>query len=381
MTDEAAGRSRRLTVVQMLPALEGGGVERGTLEIGRALVQHGHRSLVISTGGRLVDQLTREGSEHLIWSIAKGSHLLALRYIPTLRRLLRQERVDILHVRSRHPAWVAWLAWRGMPPGERPRFVTTIHGLYSVNWYSAVMARGEWIIAISDTVRSYLLGHYARLVRPERVETIYRGVDESFLQPGFVPDPEWQARWAAEYPQLVGRPVVTLPGRLTRLKGHHDFLQIVERLRRDLPDVCGLIVGGVDPRRSGYARELAREVDRRGLSEAVFFTGHRQDIREVLAVSSVVFSLSTNPPEAFGRTVAEALSLGRPVVGYAHAGVGEILHALFPAGAVPPGDVAAAARVARDLLTGPPAAIRPNDLFTTRRMVDQTLALYHRITD
>ncbi len=380
MTEAAAPAGRRLTVLQMLPALESGGVERGTLDLARALVQRGHRSLVISTGGRLVEQLTREGSEHFTWSIAKGSHVLALRYIPTLRRLLRQERVEILHVRSRHPAWVAWLAWRGMPPGERPRFVTTIHGLYSVNWYSAVMARGEWVIAISDTVRSYLLGNYASLVRPEQVETIYRGVDESFLQPGFVPAPEWQARWAAEYPQLVGRPVVTLPGRLTRLKGHHDFLQIVERLRRDLPDLRGLIVGGADPRRGGYARELAREVDRRGLSEVVLFTGHRPDIREVLAVSNVVFSLSTNPPEAFGRTVAEALSLGRPVVGYDHAGVGEILQALFPAGAVPPGDIAAAADVARALLTGPPPAIRPNELFTTPRMVDQTLALYHRIT-
>lgn len=371
--------ARRLTVLQMLPALESGGVERGTLEIARALVERGHRSLVVSAGGRLVSQLQAESSEHLAWNVTKRSHLFALRYIPALRRLLRREGVDILHVRSRHPAWVAWSAWRGMPPHARPRFVTTVHGLYSVNFYSAVMARGEKVIAISRTVRDYLLNNYPRIVRPEQIEIIYRGVDGSFLQPGFRPDPAWTAEWQTQFPQLSGRPLVTIAGRLTRLKGHGDFLEIVDRLRRDVPDVCGLIVGEADPKRAAYAGELRREVDRRGLVDAVVFTGHRADVREIFALSRIVFSLSTNPPEAFGRTVAEALSLGTPVVGYNHAGVGEILAALFPAGGVPPGDIAAAATRARELLTGAPVNISPNSQFTTRRMVDQTLDLYRRL--
>ena len=143
---------QRLTVLQMLPALESGGVERGTLEVARALVQQGHRSLVISTGGRMVPQLEAEGSEHLEWAVSKRSWLLPLRHVWKLRDLLRRERVDILHVRSRHPAWLAWTAWRGMSADNRPRFLTTAHGLYSVNWYSSVMARGERVIAISRTV-------------------------------------------------------------------------------------------------------------------------------------------------------------------------------------------------------------------------------------
>jgi glycosyltransferase involved in cell wall biosynthesis len=363
----------------MLPALESGGVERGTLEVGRELVRQGHRSLVISTGGRLVSQLETEGSEHIHWSVSKRSYLLALRYVWRLRDLLRTERVDIVHVRSRHPAWVAWLAWRGMSPNERPRFVTTAHGLYSVNWYSAVMARGEQVIAISQTVRDYLLDNYSRVVSPERIEVIFRGVDPALYHPEFRPSAEWLDRWRTEFPQLEGRPLVTLPGRLTRLKGHGDFLEIIDRLRRDVPDVAGLIVGGADPRRRGYEFELRREVERRGLAEHVTFTGHRSDLREVLSISRAAMSLSANPPEAFGRTVVEALSLGTPVVGYDHAGAGEILHALFPAGAVPPGHIAAAAeRVAAWLRqTRPPIGI--NEVFTERRMIDQTLALYRRV--
>lgn len=370
---------RRLTVLQMLPALESGGVERGTLEIARALVRAGHRSLVISSGGRLVPQLTAEGSEHITWEITKRSHVLPLRYVHRLRELWRSEQVDIVHVRSRHPAWVAWLAWRGMPASSRPRFISTAHGLYSVNWYSAVMARGERVIAISQTVQDYLLQSYPRHVKPEAIEVIYRGVDPAAYHPGFEPSPYWTGQWQAAYPQLIGRPLVTLPGRLTRLKGHADFLTVMERVRREIPGAVGLIVGGADRRRGAYERELRRDVERRGLQDAVVFTGHRPDLREILAVSDVSLSLTADPPEAFGRTVVEALALGTPVVGYDHAGVGEILRELQPAGAVPPGDVAAVTSAVLRVLDGRAPEIRPNRLFTEQRMVDQTLDLYRRV--
>ena len=369
---------RRLTVLQMLPALESGGVERGTLEVARGLVRDGHRSLVISTGGRMVAQLEQEGSEHFTWAVSKRSYLLPLRYIWKLRELLRRERVDILHVRSRHPAWVAWLAWRGLPTHARPRFITTAHGLYSVNSYSAVMARGEQVIAISETVREYLLREYHRVVRPSQIEVIYRGIDPELFHPGFQPSSEWIARWDSQYPRLQGRPLLTLPGRLTRLKGHADFLDIVATVRREVPNICGLIVGGADKRRSGYEQELRTEVARRGLDDTILFTGHRSDIREILSLSDVVFSLTNNPPEAFGRTVVEALSLGRPVVGYDHAGAGEVLHALHPDGAVPPGDTTAAAESALQLLAGQPRKICANTCFTEQNMVGQTLSLYRR---
>ncbi len=117
---------RKLTVLQVLPELEGGGVERGTLEVAQALVDAGHRSLVLSGGGRMVPALTAAGSEHICWPVGKKS-LLTLRFVLRLRRLLDAQRVDILHMRSRVPAWVAWLAWRGMDPARRPRLVSTVH--------------------------------------------------------------------------------------------------------------------------------------------------------------------------------------------------------------------------------------------------------------
>ena len=140
--------NQRLTVLQAVPALQGGGVERSTLEVAAALVRNGHRSLVISAGGRLVPELLDAGSEHVCWPIGRKSPL-TLRLVPRLRRLLHREGVDILHARSRLPAWVAWLAWRGMDPARRPRFITTVHGLNSVNAYSAVMLKGEQVVAVS----------------------------------------------------------------------------------------------------------------------------------------------------------------------------------------------------------------------------------------
>ena len=121
-----------LKVLQLLPALDSGGVERGTLEIARALIGAGHESVVLSKGGRLVEQLQREGSRHIARDLGRKSPATFLQY-RALRRLFEQERFDIVHARSRLPAWVAWLAWRGMPAGARPHFVTTVHGMHSVS--------------------------------------------------------------------------------------------------------------------------------------------------------------------------------------------------------------------------------------------------------
>jgi glycosyltransferase involved in cell wall biosynthesis len=368
--------SRPLTVLQVVPRLDSGGVERGTLEVGRELVQCGHRSLVLSGGGRFVAQLEQEGSRHFCQDVGRKSPLTP-RWVLPLRNLLMRERVDILHVRSRVPAWVAWLAWKSLPKQSRPRFLTTAHGLYSVNRYSEIMARGERVIAISQTVRDYLARNYPRLDH-DRVRLIYRGVDPLEFPHRYNPDPAWWDRWFADFPQLQGRRVITLPGRLTRLKGHPQFLELIQRLLRALPDVHGLIVGGEDPRRRAYAAQVRQQVTELGLDRHVTFTGHRSDIREIYAVSDVVVSLSANPPEAFGRTTLEALSIGTPVVGYAHAGIGEILSAVFPAGAVVTGDLDALADRVVQMLEQD-VVVPMNTQFTQQRMLDQTLDVYEEL--
>ena len=363
---------QQLTVAQVLPTLDSGGVERGTLEVGKYLAEHGHRSIVISAGGRLVEQLRQEGSEHVQWDIGQKS-LWTLRLVPRLRRFLRENQVDILHVRSRMPAWVCWLAWLGMAPGTRPRFLTTVHGFYSVNGYSAVMLKGESVIAVSEAARHYIVSNYPSCPT-DRIEVIPRGVDPAAFPHGHKPTAAWLQTWRAAHPDLSGKRILTLPGRITRLKGHHDFIKLIGHLRQQGIDAHGLIVGPEDPKRQGYAEELRQTIRQKGLDKAVTFTGGRADIREIYAVSDLVLSLSSQP-ESFGRTVLEALSLGIPVAGYAHGGVGEILETLYPAGLIPPNDFTALAATASALLTQPPP-VPPNHQYTLQNMLERTLALY-----
>lgn len=369
---------KALKVLQLLPALDGGGVERGTLEIARALVAAGHESVVLSKGGRLVEQLQREGSRHIARDLGRKSPATFLQY-RALRKLFEAERFDIIHARSRLPAWVAWLAWRGMPANARPHFVTTVHGMHSVSRYSAIMCAGERVIAVSDTVRDYIRTHYPPSRWPhltdERITVIPRGIDPGEFPRDYQPSDEWLARFHAEFPQIAGRKVLTLPGRLTRLKGHHDFITIVGKLVADGLDVVGLIVGGEDPKRPGYAKEIRERVQAEGLGERIVFTGHRSDVREIYAVSECVLSLSSTP-ESFGRTVLEPLAMGRPVVGYAHGGVAEILGELFPHGAVARGDVAAVTARAADVVAGRTPVVEFNTRFLLERMQAQTLAAY-----
>ena len=366
---------RPLNVVQLVPELASGGVERGTLEVAEALVAAGHRSLVISAGGRMVAELEAAGSEHLSWDIGRKSPL-TWRYVPRLRRLLAERAVDIVHARSRVPAWVAYLAWRGMPAGGRPRFVTTAHGVYSVNRFSEIMTRGECVIAVSESIREYLWRSFPRADR-ERIRVIHRGVDARHFAPGYRPTPQWTAGWRRQFPELGGKFVLTLPGRLTRLKGHAAFVRLMARLGAVEAGAHGLIVGDADSSGARYAAQLRREVAGAGLP--VSFAGHRDDMREIYASSDLVLSLSSHP-ESFGRTVAEALSMGVPVIGYDHGGVGEVLRGAFPEGRVAPGDEEQLFARVRAFRHDPPLPATPLP-FTLQAMLDQTLALYRELAD
>lgn len=368
---------RKLKVLQVLPSLEAGGVERGTLEIAQALVAAGHESVVLSAGGRLVAQLEREGSRHIRMDLGRKSPATFLQY-RAVRELLREGGYDIVHVRSRLPAWVVWLAWRGMDPATRPRLVSTVHGMYSVNRYSAIMCAGERVIAVSETVRDYIVANYPQ-TDPARIRLIPRGVDPREFPPGWTPSVEWLAQWYRDFPQTHHKLLLTLPGRITRLKGHHEFIELLADYRaRGLP-VHGLVVGGEDPKRRAYAEELRETVAERGLGDTITFTGGRSDIRDIYAISRVVLSLSTQP-ESFGRTVVESLSVGTPVVGWDHGGVGEILRRLYPAGAVPLND-RAALTAAVDRLLAQAERIDIGGAYRLADMTGQTLALYAELAD
>lgn len=365
-----------MTVLQLLPSLEGGGVERGTLEVAHHLVRQGHRSLVISAGGRLVSQLEREGTRHFAWPIGRKS-LMTFRLVGQLRQFLIQQRVDVLHLRSRLPAWIGYLAWRSMDPQTRPRLVTTAHGFYSPGFYSSVMLRGERVIAVSESMARYLQSHFSGW-RHDALRVIPRGIDPQIHYPGFTPAATWIDDWLRQYPRLRGKRLVVLPGRITRLKGHHEFIRLIAELRRQQPDLHGLIVGEAGPGHHAYLAEIELEIERLGLRDAITLTGHRGDLREIFSISALVVSLSTQP-EAFGRTVLEALALGMPVAGYAHGGVGEVLGAMFPQGRVASGDFSGLLEASSRCLAG---QFRPGPLpvqFELGQMLESTLSLYREI--
>jgi len=365
-----------MKVLQILPELNGGGVERGCLEVGRFLVDRGHESLVVSNGGRLVARLEAEGSRHIALPVHR-KRLGSLRQVGTLRRLLEKERPDVLHLRSRLPAWLAWLAWRRLDPKARPRLVGTVHGFYSVNAYSAVMTRGETVICVSEGVRDYVLRNYPK-VPAERLRVVHRGVDPADFPHGYRPSSDWLKKWRADFPQLEGKRLITLPGRITRWKGQLDFVRVIAALQTSEQAAHGLIVGEPHPRKRGFLKEVRQSVDRAGLASRISFADHRNDLREIMAVSDAVVSCSTDP-EAFGRVTLEALALGRPVVGYAHGGVAEQLEAMLPEGAIPVGDVSAMAGRLSDWLRNPPTPSRENP-FTLDRMLAATLEVYEELT-
>ena len=369
---------RRLTVVQLLPALEAGGVEQSTIEIAAALVAAGHRAIVVSGGGRLRPRLEATGAEHIALPIGAKSPLV-LRHVPRLRRLFADEAVDIVHARSRLPAWLGWWALRGMPAARRPRWVTTVHGLNSPSRYSAILATGERVICVSDTVRAYVLRHYPH-VDPATLRVIPRGIDPARFPRVAAPDRAARARLATEHPALGGDgPLLLMPGRGTRLKGHADALALLASLREDGLDARLWLPGARDPARAQYIAELEADAARRGIAGALAFTPPTAAMAEAYAASDLVLQLSRKP-EAFGRTVIEALAVGRPVVGWAHGGVGELLAQWQPEGAVAPFDADALADAARRLLARPP--VPPGTMpYTLQAMQEATLAVYAELDE
>jgi glycosyltransferase involved in cell wall biosynthesis len=218
---------RRLTVVQLLPALSSGGVERSTLEVAEALVKAGHRSVVVSAGGGLVNSLQASGSDHVTLDIGRKS-LLTLRHIFSLRRLFNELDPDIVHARSRLPAWLGWLALKGARRSQA-HFVTTVHGLNSPGLYSGVMCRGERVICVSESVRAHVLRQWPG-TDPAKLEVIERGIDPAVFSsaPPVITESPPSSIFASRPPE---QKLLLMPGRGTRLKGHATAITLLADLR------------------------------------------------------------------------------------------------------------------------------------------------------
>ena len=364
-------------VVQALVSLNIGGSELVATELSEFLTSQGHRVTVIAADGPIGARVHACGAAHLDWAIGR-KRLKTLQYIRRLAEWFEAERPDIVHVHSRLPAWICWRALQRVNAAHRPAFLTTMHGHYSVSAYSSIMARGRRTIAVSEHIRRYTLRNYPN-ARPEDIVTIHGGADRAAFPFGHAPPPGWRQSVEDEFPPLRGRRWLLLPGRVTRWKGHVDFLHLIDALQHDYPDIHGLIVGGCRVG-SRYQAELETLAARMNIADRLTFTGDRLDIRDWMAASTLAFNLSNDPPEAFGRTVLETLCLGRPMIAWDHGGAAEILAAMFPAGAVPPLDYAELERRTRAFLDAPPRVAK-STAFSLEESMRKHLAVYRDLLE
>jgi len=333
-----AGVKEMPTVMQVLPALHQGGVERTAVDIAAAIVEAGGRALVVSSGGPMQHELIRAGAEHIKLPVHSKNPLVMYANIARLADLIRSEKVEIVHARSRAPAWSAWAAAKR----TKAHFVTTFHGTYSAgNWlkrkYNAIMTRGERVIANSG----FIAGHIRQLygVEAARLRVVHRGVDLEKFNAGNV-SAERIVALANKWRLTDGLPVVMLPGRLTRWKGQAVFIEAIAKMKTQ--DLRCLLVGSHQGR-TGYKSELEALIEKNNLDEVVRIVDDCKDMPAAYMLTDVVVSASTDP-EAFGRVVAEAQALGRPVIAPDHGGARETVVPGETGWLVTPGDVTALAR-------------------------------------
>lgn len=367
-----------MKVLHLLPSLQSGGVEQVVLELGEGLSRAGVENLVVSAGGPLVATLEAQGSRHLQRPIGRKSPL-TLWQVPTMECLLRRERPDILHLHSRVPAWVGYLAWKLLPEKMRPGLVTTFHGFHSVNFYSSIMAKGQRVIAVSQCMREHILANYPA-TDPAAIVVIPNSVDTERNFAGYRPSEAWLGEWRREFPELQGKYTLCLPGRITRLKGHEDLIPVLqELLRRGIP-AHAVIVGEAKKGKEAYLNELLAAFHRAVLDGAVTWTGQRGDLRDILCACKVTLSLSRQP-ESFGKTTLEALALGHPVAGYDHGGVGEQLACFLPEGRVTPGDTTAMADLLANWHAAAPRPVSPLPApYRRHDMIEAHLQTYAELT-
>ncbi len=360
---------KNLTVMQVIPRLHVGGVERGTVEFSIFLKQHGHRPIVVSYGGPLVEVLEAHGIEHIHLNVAKKS-VATLLSVNRLSKIINEYAVDVVHARSRIPAWLCCWALKKLK--RRPVFITTLHGLHSVNKYSSVMARGDRVIAVSEVAKTYLNTHFKAYLKEEPV-VIYRGIDKQFKS-GYQPSNKWLKQMTNKFNSFMSWKKVLLPGRLSAVKGIENLLFWLES---SAPDIRLLL--NALPDESNYSKKINQLISKMGLSEKVVWLGVERSMPDLYAAVDIVVS-ANNKPESFGRTVLEALSVGTPVVATEFGGVAEIMHKLYPQGLIGHLCREELADKINVFLKHAPL-VEPHDLFRNETMFEQTLALYHESLD
>ncbi len=293
-----------MNILQILPSLDVGGVETGTVDLAKYLVSHGHKAITVSGGGRLVRELDSVGSRHYNLPVGKKSPITIIKMIRQLREIIRREDIDIVHARSRVPAIIAYFACK---TSGRP-FITTAHGYYKKHLMSEAMGWGKYVIVASNIMAKHMVDNFK--VPRDRIRLIPRGVD---LERFSYRDPESRSsEWF----------VVGMVSRITPLKGHSDFIRAISLLSRRIPNLKAVIVGNAPKEK--YKGDLELLIRRLGLSSTIDFLPATHDVPNIMKGLDVLVSATTTP-EAFGRVIIEAQASGVPVVATQVGGVVDII--------------------------------------------------------
>jgi glycosyltransferase involved in cell wall biosynthesis len=373
------GLSRSPVILQVIPELGPGGAEQGCIDMAAELVKSGSKAIVVSEGGSRIHELARAGATHIVLPVASKNPLVMWRNIGRLRDIINKHNVDIVHARSRAPAWSAYKACKG----TKARFMTTCHAPYNISgkakrFYNSSIAKGERVIAISNYVADYLLENYK--IDPRDIRVIHRGIALEKFHPTCVSAAQ-MIKMSKEWRIPDGAPIVMMPGRLTRWKGHTVLIDAMSRLGRD--DVFCVLIGS-DQGRSEYRTELENLIKEKGLEGRIRIVDHCSDMPSAYMLSTVVVSASTDP-EGFGRVPVEAQAMGRPVVATDHGGARETIIRGETGWLVPPNDAPALANAIREALALQPmqravlATRAMNHVaqnFTREKMADETLNVY-----
>ncbi len=371
------------TILQVLPRLQSGGVERGTIEIAEAIIGAGMKAIVASSGGPMTAKITRAGGMHIELPLASKNPLVMYQNALALYQLIKQQGVDVVHARSRAPAWSAYYAakWAGVP------FLTTFHGVYSTEGpfkkrYNRIMVSGARVIAVSSFVKNHLLQEYG--VDSERIRLIPRGVDFSQFDAAKVMPPrvaELIKSW--RLPEDAA-PIIFCPGRITRIKGQHVLIQALSLIKQE-KFLC--IIAGDDVGHESYREEMEEQVVKSGLEGKVRFVSNTNYMTEAYQLSQMVVVPSIKP-ESFGRVAIEAQAMGRLVVATDHGGAQETIIANETGYLVPPENpvaMAEAIRFALELDAPSREAMAQfaqkhvRSHFSSTQMQQKTIALYREL--
>lgn len=290
--------------MQLLPRLNEGGVERGTIEMNREFVKNGLRSIVVSAGGKLSNIINQDGGIHINYDIASKNIFTFLPRIGGLRKIIDEVKPDIIHARSRLPAWLAKFA----NSKNRIPFVTTVHGINSVNFYSRIMTLSDHVICVGDPVKNHIVRNYE--LSPEKISVIPRGVDLDYFDPEKV-NLQKKEKLREKF-QLNGFYVIGVVGRISRVKNYELIIKSIAQLTSDNRKICGLFVGGEKKTNDNYSNGL-KDLANKLCPGAIRWVGSSLDMREVYSCCDVVVNASPLMGNV-ARTLLESVAMGKPIL-------------------------------------------------------------------